>query len=295
MENVALTIVFGGLILSVPMGSMPSTQSDAVRALELETEGAGRFRGHNLPTGPGVVHAGQLIGHMIVAAARTVPDKQVRSIHTVFTRIARTDLHNEIEVEVVHSGRVFSSLTVSFRQAGRICGRSQVLMAGEEADLIRHDAAMPAVVAFGEAVELVHDQVTLPGELRACGRDAAGKPSVANLWFRFLGAPDDPAIHQALLAPPTALFLISTALEHHPEIHQDRPHESVDSGTITHAMYFHARVRLDDWLLLAHDSPFAGAGQTFGRGQAFTRDGSLVASYDQESLVRAMREWSRRD
>jgi acyl-CoA thioesterase len=40
--------------------------------------------------------------------------------------------------------------------------------------------------------------------------------------------------------------------------------------------------------MLAHRSPVARHGRTFGRADVYTLGGSLVASYSQENLVRAM-------
>jgi len=46
-----------------------------------------------------------------------------------------------------------------------------------------------------------------------------------------------------------------------------------------------------DWHLLAHESPYAGRGRAYGRAHVFAQDGRLVASYVQESLLRANPSW----
>ena len=53
-----------------------------------------------------------------------------------------------------------------------------------------------------------------------------------------------------------------------------------------HAMWFHGRFRMDEWLLYAMDSPFAGGARGFCRGSLYTQDGRLVASVAQEGLIR---------
>jgi acyl-CoA thioesterase len=44
--------------------------------------------------------------------------------------------------------------------------------------------------------------------------------------------------------------------------------------------------RTDRWLLLRQHSPVLAHGRCFGRGDVLTEDGSLVASYAQEALLR---------
>jgi acyl-CoA thioesterase-2 len=43
---------------------------------------------------------------------------------------------------------------------------------------------------------------------------------------------------------------------------------------------------MDEWLLYAIDSPNAGGGRGFCRGQIFNQQGELVASVAQEGLIR---------
>jgi acyl-CoA thioesterase len=45
----------------------------------------------------------------------------------------------------------------------------------------------------------------------------------------------------------------------------------------------------EDWLLLRQHSPLLAHGRTFGRGDVLTADGTLVASYAQEALLRFRR------
>jgi acyl-CoA thioesterase-2 len=51
-------------------------------------------------------------------------------------------------------------------------------------------------------------------------------------------------------------------------------------------VWFHQRFRTDQWLLLRQHSPVLAHGRCFGRGDVLAQDGTLVASYAQEALVR---------
>ena len=51
-------------------------------------------------------------------------------------------------------------------------------------------------------------------------------------------------------------------------------------------IWFHRPFSTDGWLLLRQHSPLLAHGRSFGRGDVLGEDGSLVASYAQEALLR---------
>jgi acyl-CoA thioesterase-2 len=51
-------------------------------------------------------------------------------------------------------------------------------------------------------------------------------------------------------------------------------------------VWFHRPFRRDSWLLLRQQSPVLAHGRSFGRGDILTADGTLVASFAQEAMVR---------
>jgi acyl-CoA thioesterase-2 len=59
-------------------------------------------------------------------------------------------------------------------------------------------------------------------------------------------------------------------------------------ASLDHGLWFHRRLRVDQWLLYAIDSPNAAGARGFARGQLFTEDGVLVASTAQEGLIRVV-------
>jgi acyl-CoA thioesterase II len=94
------------------------------------------------------------------------------------------------------------------------------------------------------------------------------------------------SVHQGVLAWATDGFLIATALRPHAGIGQHDAHRGLSTGVVGHTIVFHEPFRADEWLLLAHRSPYAGRGRTFGTADVFTEDGRFVASYVQTNLVR---------
>jgi acyl-CoA thioesterase len=64
-------------------------------------------------------------------------------------------------------------------------------------------------------------------------------------------------------------------------------HVSISTSVLSHTLTFHEPIDATAWHLLAHESPYAGRGRSYGRANIFTEDGRLVASFVQDNMVRA--------
>jgi acyl-CoA thioesterase len=269
---------------------------DPLSFLRLEPLGGGRFRAptEGDPAERDVVFGGQLFGQMIVAASASHPGKHVRTLHTIFARAARVSAETQLAVEPIHDGRSFASANVTAWQGERICARSLVLLDAPDPDLIRHAAPMPRVEPPEQAKDAGPSVLVFPGaELRIVGGidtwsvDAPVGPAELCVWVRYADAPDDLAVNQAILAWGTDGFLIGTALRPHAGIGQAEAHRSLSTGVVGHTLTFHEPFAARDWLLVAHESPHAAAGRSYGRAQVFTQSGRLVASFVQDNMIRA--------
>lgn len=269
--------------------------SELLSSLDLEEVGDGRYVGTNAIAGPGVVFGGQLIGQAVVAAARGHADKRVKTVHTVFARSGAPDTPVDVDVDVMHAGRAFASSAVTIRQGDRLCTRSLVLLSADEPDLIRHAEEMRAVASPDQSSRLAHGapawDARIVGDVDISDPGAVG-PAELDVWSRFAGAPDDPITNQALLAYATDPFLIATAMRPHAGVGQSQAHVSLSTGVVSHTLTFHEPFRAGEWLLLAHRSPYAGRGRTYGRADVFTEDGRLVASFVQDNMVRPVPDGS---
>jgi acyl-CoA thioesterase-2 len=266
--------------------------TELVEMLVLEPSGTDRFVGHNLESSRGVVFGGQLLAQSIAAAALASPGLEIKSMHTLFLRGARPELPLDFEIDRVHEGRTFGGMEVSVRQEGRICTRSLVLLHRPDPDFISYGDE-PPLVAPPEDLPAVPGAPARGWEVRvADGADISDPecigPPELNVWSRFLDVPAERWASQALLAYASDGFLIGTAMRPHPGVGQALAHVSVATSVITQSLTFHRGFDAGDWLLLAHSSPYAGQGRTYGRADVFTREGRMVASYAQENMVRAM-------
>jgi acyl-CoA thioesterase II len=269
---------------------MPFTVDGLLDALALEDLGPDRYRATNIDTGHFVVFGGQLMAQSITAASVGHAGKAVKTLHIVFARAASPDEPVDIAVERVHNGRAMASSTVTISQRDRICTRSMVLLSADEPDLIRH-ADRPTTGSSPDDVDAGHDlggwQVRVVGGVDVKDPDAVG-PADLDVWTRFVGAPDDPATGQALLAYATDGFLIGTAMRPHSGIGQAQAHKTLSTGVLSHTISFHEPVLAAEWQLLSHHSPYAGRGRSYGRADVYREDGQLVASFVQDNMIRPM-------
>jgi acyl-CoA thioesterase len=190
----------------------------------------------------------------------------------------------------MHAGRSLASSTVTISQDDQVITRALALLSAEEPDVIRH----------GDAPRQASSPDDVAGDLRVNGAWEAGivggvdvgdpdlvGPPELDVWARFVGAPADPAIDQALLAFSTETFLIGTAMRPHAGVGQSQAHVTLSTGVLTHTMTYHEPCRAAEWHLLQMWASYTGHGRSYGRGDVFDLDGTLVASFMQDAMIRA--------
>jgi acyl-CoA thioesterase II len=272
-----------------------TSSSPRPAVLRLESIGDDRYAAQNVgdPNERDVVFGGQLMAQMIVLAADRNPGKDVKTIQTIFARAAEVGTPLEIEVGSMHSGRAFASETMTVWQGDRLCSRAMLLLSAAEPDTIRHTTDMPAVGGPEAWAKRAPTGVVFPGtdfrivdEVDTWDVNAPLGSAELNVWLRHEDMPDELCISQAVLAYATDGFLIGAAMRPHAGFGQDRAHVDLSTGVISHTMTFHEPFDVRRWLLSAQEVVHAGRGRVYGRGNVFTQDGSLVASFVQDSMVR---------
>jgi acyl-CoA thioesterase II len=265
------------------------TIDEFLTALALESVGTDTYRGVNLQTAHGVVFGGQLLAQAVIAGSIGQEDKHVKTIHTVFSRGAALDLPLDIDVDRMHAGRSMASSMVTIRQGDRLCTRSLVLLSGDEADVIRHADTPRSPSTPDDVAGITRTtgawEIGVVGAVDVNDPDLVGPPEL-DVWARFVGAPEDSGINQALLAFSTEPFLIGTAMRPHAGVGQSQAHKSLSTGVLSHTLTFHEAWSASEWHLLSHWSSYGGRGRSFGRGDVYGTDGQLVASFMQDAMIR---------
>ncbi|GHB27554.1 acyl-CoA thioesterase II [Pseudovibrio japonicus] len=272
--------------------------------LDLEKLEENLFRGTSPQSGWQRVFGGQVIGQALVAASRTVgAERQANSLHGYFLRPGDPKVPIIYEVDRIRDGGSFTTRRVVAIQHGQaifsMSASFQRVETGMEHQIEMPDVPMPEDLMpiseisdelISKAPEPVQKywKRERPIELRPLdlGQYFSRKKQepVQHVWVRAASKlPDDPRIHQCVLAYASDMTLLDTALFPH-GINVFVPNLQVAS--LDHAMWFHSDFRMDEWLLYTQDSPRTAGGRGFSRGSLYTRDGVLVASAVQEGLMR---------
>jgi acyl-CoA thioesterase-2 len=211
------------------------------------------------------------------------------------------------DVERIRDGQSFATRRVLAIQHGHPIFSMSVSFHREEAGL-SHEAKMPTVPGPEELVSEAgvrerflakmpepvrrYYERERPIELRPVELDRYLGRKLENgrfhVWIRTTAPlPDDPALHQCVLAYASDMTLLDTALVPHGRTLFEK---EFMAASLDHALWLHRPFRADDWLLYAQDTPSLAGSRGFARGLIFTRDGALVASVAQEGLVRLRRK-----
>ncbi|MDO4723296.1 MAG: acyl-CoA thioesterase II [Comamonadaceae bacterium] len=260
-----------------------------IAQLQLEQLEKRLFRGLSNDIGAPAVFGGQVLGQALMAAARTVQAHRLHSLHGYFLLPGDKQAPIVYEVDPVRDGQGFTSRRVVGVQHGRAIFHMSASFQREEpgAD---HQSPMPAAPA-PQDTRPHHPPVSVlqrPFEIRFVDprtTKAHGPlPPTNQVWLRTCApVPDDPLIHQALLAYISDFSLLGVALRPH-GLHFGMP--GLKTVSLDHAMWFHRPFRCDEWLLYDMDSPSASGARGFARGALYNQQGQLVASVAQEGLMR---------
>jgi acyl-CoA thioesterase-2 len=288
---------------------MDQRLQDLLRLLELERLEINLFRGESRDIGAPQVFGGQVLGQALVAASATVENRMVHSLHAYFLRPGDFTKPIVYEVDRSRDGQSFSSRRVIAIQNGQqifnMAASFHIEEPGFEHQLPMPPAPDPASLPdlmeqIKGVLDLVPERVSRfvryerPFEFRPVITADLRNPRPMEprkvIWLRAVDrVPDDQALHRCLLSYVSDFHLLESAMMPH-AISPIR--DTLRLASIDHAMWFHANVRVDDWLLYVIDSPSGSGARGFTRGSLFDRSGKLVASTAQEGLIRVVRRGS---
>jgi acyl-CoA thioesterase-2 len=288
---------------------MSQVLDELVALLSLEAIEENLFRGVSQDLGFRQLFGGQVLGQCVSAASQTVEDdRHVHSLHGYFLRPGDATLPVVYQVDRVRDGGSFSTRRVMAIQKGKPIFTCSASFQYDEQGF-HHQIEMPnvpgpenlksetelALQVAASLPERMREQAVSakPIEIRpvTVGNPFAPEPGepVKYVWFRADGElPATPAIHKYILGYASDFNLLTTSmLPHGVSVWQ----KFMQVASLDHSLWFHGNLRMDDWLLYAMDSPWAGNARGFSRGSIFNRQGQLVASVAQEGLTRVREDW----
>ena len=246
---------------------------------------------------------GQIAAQSLMAAGTTVgdPSRRIHSLHGYFLRPGRTKESITYLVDRPRDGRSFSTRFVRAVQDGEtifmMTASFALIDPGPTHQFTAPTTSTPSSLSGSRIAN------TVPTEI--CERRRLDYPEEQLFELRFVEAehetlplvddryerttwvritqplPDDPLIQACALTYLSDLTMVGTAIAPHHNLR-----EGLQLASIDHAMWFHAPVRVDEWLLFAQDTPVANGGHGLARGLFYDTKGVLVASVVQESLMR---------
>jgi acyl-CoA thioesterase-2 len=246
---------------------------------------------------------GQVLAQALSVAIHEAGKRTAHSLHAYFLQRGDPRIPIRFECRTLRASRSFLTLDVGASQAARPILQMLVSFHRPEEALVHQrdpgelgrpggetyeESLFRALTARGlDAPEVRYE---FPIEIRDVGGLAMFttdiEPPQARCWMRARGElPDDPTVHQCVLAYASDFAIMAPAVQPHPVAVVD-----FFSASLDHAIWFHDDFRMDDWVLLDLDSPVMKNARGLGRGLVYTADGHLVASCAQEALLRPLQQ-----
>lgn len=249
--------------------------------LELEKIEEDLYRANAIAHEDYPLYGGQVAAQALRAAGLTVdPARRPHSLHGYFLRAGDSDLPTVLKVYRDRDGRSFSARRVVAIQHGAVIfsmsASFQHYVPSEQ--VFSQTRQMPETqppesCETGGLFRLRSMQVRQPDQ------PLAGRARWATRFWACadFAVADDPLLHACVLA---YLSDVSTGV---------LPAQDGSAGpgaSLDHALWFHAPVDMNEWVLSDYHPQIEGNGRGWYTGAIFTRDGTLVASIAQEALYR---------
>ncbi|HEY8547586.1 MAG TPA: acyl-CoA thioesterase domain-containing protein, partial [Acidimicrobiales bacterium] len=246
-----------------------------------------------------VVEGSQILGQSIVAAGRHAPGRRAVAAHLVFLRPADALQPLTLGLDELTAGRTFTTLAVQVHQGERHIATGTLLLDAMAPGVVRHGEPPPAgrpgpLDARSEPYDMgvTGQDVRIVDGAYTGDPDAPVGPPELDAWVRHrpgVVPADDPYLHAGLLAHFTGHLPIAAALRPHAGIGQHQAHRTISTAINAVTLSLHTDVRADEWLGFHHRSTFAGDGMTHAECRVHDEQGTLVASFTVEAMVRPFR------
>jgi acyl-CoA thioesterase-2 len=259
-------------------------------------------------------YGGDLVGPATAALVRSVPgDRALHSMHSYFLRPAEIGAEVRYEVEHLRDGRGYSTRHLRAYQAGKVVYTATASFhVGEGGDAYASPAptGVPDPETLPSSESYLRDEPpgagTMTAESKAYwsrGRGFDMRHVPGPVYLRVEGAqtphqavwvkPFDPLrpvdgltgeqLHTAALAYVCDYTILEPILR---VLGRPWAEPGLVTASLDHAMWFHRRGSVDDWLLYVQDAVAADSGRGLGAGRFFTRDGRHLATVAQEGMIR---------
>lgn len=251
---------------------------------------------------------GQAVAQALMAACgEEEGERHPHSLHAYFLRAGSASVPVEYTVTDLAHGRSFATRRVEARQGAAMIF-SMIASFHISETGFAHSAVAPHDLDVDAALAnldgwLAHNEEAAQSPLLQRLRDRpieivpldpgsmfGTRPREAQTgsWMRLREpVPTGADIQRAILAYASDMMFLRNALLPH----SVRPGGSqVQVASLDHAIWFHEQPDFSDWHLFSTSSPWSGHARGLNQGHFFRQDGTLVATVQQENLMRPMGE-----
>ncbi|MDG6894471.1 acyl-CoA thioesterase II [Volucribacter amazonae] len=275
-----------------------------IALLKLEKIDDFLFRGNSQDLGLRQVFGGQVVAQALSAAMQVAPQERIlHSCHAYFLAPGDSQYPIIYNVETLREGHNFTALRVKALQHHQAICHITTSFQTEETGF-EHQSLLPNVeppealtsenALLQQLAPFIPEQIRSkftaerPFDIRTKYINNPFKGTVLPpeqfAWFKANGnVPLDQKIQQCLLAYFSDFHCLLTALQPHGKGFLER---GMKVATIDHAIWFHRSFDLNHWLLHAIESNNACGARGLSRGQIFDQQGRLIATTQQEGLIR---------
>ena len=274
--------------------------------LTLKRVDAFTFMGKNYKTFWKRVYGGQVLAQSLHAANQTITSgRYVHSLHGYFILAGDIEVPIEFKVENLRDGKSFNTRRVTAYQKGKaifvLSASFQINEKGlsqfekspasfnpenliPDSELLKKTKVIPEQIkkyllsrhpfAFEFRPEIDYDK-------------SIGYESTRNIWFKLKNKTKLTRNQQyefLAYAVDYDLLIMSVISHFH-----DKYNDPVQTASLDHAMWFHRKFDVNDWLMYSMKSPNISGSRCLGKGNIYDREGLLVATVVQEGLARILK------
>ena len=279
---------------------------ELIALLNLKDLGDNNFSGNSVSIGSPHVFGGQVLAQAINAAYKTIPELRfLHSLHSYFLEAGDLTIPINYHVSEMRNGGSFSTRRVTASQKGKTIF---ILAASfhKKEEGFEHQTEMKSDIKQPEELLSWDDMLAkfgdfLPKSTKAFlsierpiefkplrvpnPLDPKDLPANEKVWFRLKGETKgiDYRTKQEILTYFSDYNVLNAAFNPNASKYS---FANTQTASLDHSMWFFRDFDFDDWMLFSAESPNAFGARGLAKGNIFTRDGKLVASFAQEGLLR---------
>lgn len=278
------------------MANIPTPEGSLREFMSCQELDRDLYIGQSKDLNTGQVYGGQVLGQAIRAASSTVDEARgIRSAHAYFIR--KGDVNEPIIYHVdraLDGGRISSRVVGASQHGQQILHLSASYHLAEEGLDYKPKVQVPIdTLDRAIAENSFSEHPYQPRYLDVVPVKDADKtsPNAIQFWVKTKETlPDQPQIHQSVLAYISDMGLLFAALVPH-DLHDiPRSERNIITVSIDHAIWFHRPFRADEWFFYDCQAVSNSGARGLAQGRLYDRDGVLFASTTQEGLLRIKRD-----